>query len=85
MQNIKPFDAISLEEISKILGEEVSGSELTRLFLQINVKDDSSETKWKRINSALSACQQRDNSACRIISLIQIILNPVRYAKPEKK
>ena len=26
MQNIKPFDAISLEEISKILGEEVSGS-----------------------------------------------------------
>lgn len=84
MQNIPPFDATTLEEISKILGEEVSGSELTRLFAQIKVKDDSSETKWKRILSALSACQQHDHTASRVILLIQKILNPVRYAKPEK-
>ena len=85
MQNIPPFDATTLEELSKILGNEVSGSELTRLFSQIQVKDDSSETKWKRIYSALSACQRQDHSASRVILLIQKILNPVRYAKLEKK
>lgn len=81
MQNIPPFDATTLEEISKVLAEEASGTELTRLFTQIAFEENSSITKWRRIYSVLSQCQQYDHSSIRVFQFIKTVLNPIRYTK----
>lgn len=84
MKNLPIFDIVTLEELSKVLAEEASGAELTRLFLQIHVKEESNFTKWKRIYDTLNACQQSDHSSARIFEFIKTVLNPIRYTNSSR-
>lgn len=79
MANFPKFDIVSLEQLSKVLADEISGTELTRLFLQIHVQESSNITKWRRIYDVLSQCQHEDNSSVRIFDFIKTVLNPIRY------
>lgn len=80
MSNIPKLTQQVVEQSARILGECGTGDEITRMFQDIGVVDDSGEsTKWKRINSVLWRAQQRDGNATRFIEFVQRMLAPVRY------
>lgn len=80
MSNIPKLTQQVIEQSARILGECGTGDEITRMFQDIGVVDDSGEsTKWRRINSVLWRVQQRDGNATRFIEFVQRMLAPVRY------
>lgn len=69
-----------IEQISQILGEEVTGSELSEIFNQCNITDNSGHsTKWRRIKWSLIYKQQIDRCGNNIANFIKTILSPVKY------
>lgn len=69
-----------IEQIAKILGEEVTGSELNEIFNNCNIIDSSGHsTKWRRIKWALIYKQQVDKCGNNIANFIKTILSPIRY------
>jgi uncharacterized protein (TIGR02391 family) len=78
------FSAGQLEALCKCLADTSSGltgSEIERLLLQVNVKDvDPGLTKWKRLFSALSTAHNRDKHGGRVLAFITAALEPSRYA-----
>ena len=80
MANIPKLTQQVIEQSSRLLGECGTGDEITRMFQDIGVVDDSGEsTKWRRINAVLWRAQQRDGNATRYIEFVQRMLAPVRY------
>ena len=80
MSNIPKLTQQVIEQSARILGECGTGDEITRMFHDIGVVDDSGEsTKWRRINTVLCRAQQRDGNATRFIEFVQRMLSPVRY------
>lgn len=80
MTNIPKLTQQVIEQSSRLLGECSTGDEITRMFQDIGVVDDSGEsTKWRRINTVLWRAQQRDGNATRYIEFVQRMLAPVRY------
>lgn len=80
MLNIPKLTQQVIEQSARILGECGTGDEITRMFQDIGVVDDSGEnTKWRRINTVLWRSQQRDGNATRFIEFVQRMLAPVRY------
>lgn len=80
MSNIPKLTQQVIEQSARILGECGTGDEITRIFQDIGVVDDSGEsTKWRRINTVLWKVQQRDGNATRFIEFVQRMLAPVRY------
>lgn len=74
------FNETRLEQIARMLGEEVTGSELNRIFDRCGVDDTSGEsTKWKRIYHSLAARQRRDGCGNHAARFIQEVLDPARY------
>lgn len=69
-----------IEQIAKILGDEVTGSELNEIFNHCNIVDSSGHsTKWRRIKWSLIYKQQIDKCGNNIANFIKTILSPVRY------
>ncbi|MBR2982417.1 MAG: TIGR02391 family protein [Kiritimatiellae bacterium] len=80
MSSIPKLTQQVIEQSARILGECGTGDEITRMFQDIGIVDDSGEsTKWRRINSVLWRAQQRDGNATRFIEFVQRMLAPVRY------
>lgn len=80
MSNIPKLTQQVIEQSARILGECGTGDEITRMFQDIGIVDDSGEsTKWRRINTVLWRAQQRDGNATRFIEFVQRMLSPVRY------
>lgn len=80
MLNIPKLTQQVIDQSARILGECGTGDEITRMFQDIGVVDDSGEnTKWRRINTVLWRSQQRDGNATRFIEFVQRMLAPVRY------
>lgn len=74
------FNETRLEQIARMLGEEVTGSELTRIFERCGIQDTSGEsTKWKRIYHSLAARQRRDGCGNHVARFIREVLDPSRY------
>lgn len=72
MTTIVSFKSDLLEEIAKELGERVSGSELSRVFTDLGLSDDSGEsTKWKRVFHVLAHAQCRDGNGARVAVFIE--------------
>ncbi len=80
MSSIPKLTQQVIEQSARILGECGTGDEITRMFQDIGIVDDSGEsTKWRRINTVLWRAQQRDGNATRFIEFVQRMLSPVRY------
>ena len=80
MSSIPKLTQQVIEQSARILGECGTGNEITRMFQDIGIVDDSGEsTKWRRINTVLWSAQQRDGNATRFIEFVQRMLSPVRY------
>jgi uncharacterized protein (TIGR02391 family) len=75
------FSSGRLEEVSRILGDEVSGSQLGRLMAQARITDTSQEsTKWKRLCYSMASIQQRRGNGKAVIAAIHAIMDPSRFA-----
>lgn len=76
------FNETRLEQIARMLGEEVTGSELDRVFERCGVDDTSGEsTKWKRIYQSLAARQRRDGCGNHAARFIREVMDPARYLR----
>ena len=81
MSAVPPFSDSVIEQLSRILGEASTGSEITRHFKALNLEDRSGEsTKWRRIENVLLSEQRRTGSANVVLALLKRILSPVLFA-----
>lgn len=81
------FNIYQIEAISRILGEEVNGSQLSDIFSLCNIVDtyDSNGTKWRRIYYSLIERQKKDHCGNNIANFILNVINPARYSNdPER-
>jgi uncharacterized protein (TIGR02391 family) len=80
MSAFPSFNETRLEQIARMLGEEVTGSELTRIFERCGIQDTSGEsTKWRRIYHSLAERQRRDACGNYVARFIREVLDPARY------
>jgi uncharacterized protein (TIGR02391 family) len=83
--NVEKFSTSSLEAIARILGEPVTGTQLTYCFKALQIADTSQEsTKWKRIFHSLAARQTQDGCGNNVIVFIKEIMSPVRFENTEQ-
>lgn len=69
-----------IENISKLLGDLLTGSEISKIFRDISVTDNSGEsTKWRRLDYVFKSIQNRDKSINTILRFIKEALSPVSY------
>ncbi|MDY2731493.1 MAG: TIGR02391 family protein, partial [Erysipelotrichaceae bacterium] len=69
-----------IENISKLLGDLLNGSEISKIFRDISVTDNSGEsTKWRRLDYVFKSIQNRDKSINTILRFIKEALSPVSY------
>lgn len=74
------FTRGQLEELAKLLGEEVIGSHLTSMLEQEHLKDQIElSTKWKRIYNAFVNYQNEKCCSNQIMRFIKLVLEPARY------
>ena len=75
------FDETPLEQICRVLGETVTGPEISKIFRQIGIPDEHpTGTKWRRLLTAFSDRQRRDRTGTSVVAFIYKAMNPVRYA-----
>lgn len=73
----KALPAGAFEEVCRELGETASGSQITRLMAQANLRDDSGEsTKWKRLYHSISAHQQRHHDGRAMVAAVHAFMDP---------
>lgn len=84
--NVTPqFSPGTLEQISRIVGDAVTGTELTRLLEAIKLPDTSGEsTKWKRIYFTVAARQESSGDGKALIGLLHAVMEPGRFASSEE-
>lgn len=74
------FSNSQIEEISKILGECGSGSEITLLLNNLNLSNYTQEsTKWRRLSYIFKQYQTEYKSSNHMIRFIKEFLSPVRF------
>ena len=84
------FNQQTIEQISRILGEETSGPKITVMLgtLQLYDMDKNSgrpaSTKWKRINNSIIDYHNRKHSGEALIKITEWIMNPVNYINESK-
>ena len=67
------FTQGQLEELAKVLGDEVTGSKLTLLLEQEHLHDEIAlSTKWKRIYNAFANYQNEKCCANQIMRFVKI-------------
>jgi uncharacterized protein (TIGR02391 family) len=77
---IPAFDPAVLENISKILGDVMTGSEMGKLLARCQVPDVSAQsTKWRRLLDNLAAIQNRDSAGDAVARFIVIAMAPARF------
>lgn len=80
---IKSFDLASLESISKILGDTVTGltgTEITKFLSECDITDPGiNSTKWKRLYDSLKHKQEIDRCANNVVAFIQHVMKPSRH------
>jgi uncharacterized protein (TIGR02391 family) len=80
MSTVPCFDDIQLEEICKVLGDSATGSEITVMLQQMNIRDgDPTGTKWRRLRAIFDETQRRDKNANLVVAFTYKTMNPVRF------
>ena len=71
-----------LEQVSRLLGDCATGSEITRILNSMELDDVSGEsTKWRRIYGIFSHYQRQDRVASKLIDFIRILLDPAGFVE----
>ncbi len=76
------FNENHLEQIARILGEEVTGTQLTNIFNTCGISDTSGEsTKWRRIYLSLLARQREDRCGNNVAAFSGAVMSPGRFVR----
>jgi uncharacterized protein (TIGR02391 family) len=76
---------MQIEDVSRILGECLSGNDISRHFADMGIEDTSGEgTKWRRLNSTFKRCQAEDGGASRFLDFTRRVLDPSRYVNKQE-
>jgi uncharacterized protein (TIGR02391 family) len=76
---------MQIEEVSQILGECLSGSDISRHFADMGIEDTSGEsTKWRRLNATFKKYQAIDGGASRLLDFTRRLLEPSRYVNRQE-
>lgn len=74
------FSQGQLEQLARLLGEEVTGSTLSLMLEQAKLVDHIElSTKWKRIYNAFAYYQNDKQCSNQIMNFIKLIIDPARY------
>lgn len=70
-----------VEQVCKILGEETSGSKITRMLSELNISCglDERNTKWKRLFDAVNSNFLSSYTYDALIRIISYIMSPVNF------
>jgi hypothetical protein len=77
------FSPASVEQICRVLGEAVTGSEIPNLIAPLKAPEAPGEemnTKWKRLFNAVATAQNRQQDGRPLVRLISVVMNPVRFS-----
>ena len=75
---------MQIEEVSKVLGEYLSGTDISRHFFDMGVVDTSGEsTKWRRLCATFKRYQQIDGACSRLLEFTRRLLEPARYVNKQ--
>lgn len=86
MSAFPSFNEKHLEQVARILGEEVTGTQLTNIFNTCGLTDISGEsTKWRRIYHSLLARQRQDNCGNNIAAFIRAVMSPGRFINTNQR
>lgn len=71
---------MQIEEVSKILGDHLSGTDITGHFADMGINDTSGEsTKWRRLCSTFKKYQAQDGTPSKLLEFICRLFEPSRY------
>ena len=77
MPSVKKFNSQSIETISKIIGNIMTGSTISKMLDILNITDNSDQsTKWRRLDYIMRESQNRYNCGNKIIEIIQYVFHP---------
>lgn len=77
MANITKFNAQSIETISRIIGDIMTGSTISRMLDTLNLKDNSNHsTKWRRLDYVMRESQNIYNCGNKILEIIEYVFHP---------
>ncbi|WP_283700217.1 TIGR02391 family protein [Clostridium perfringens] len=79
MPKYNKFDSNSLNQISRILGEFLTGSKITDFFNKFGYNENSNNTKRIRIYTFFVYLQNRYDCSNKVIDFIQNVVNPINY------
>ena len=80
MASFPSFPEGQVEALAKVLGDCVSGTDISRVFSDRGLMDTSSEsTKWRRLYATFLDSQRQHHCANRVIDFIQAFLAPARF------
>ena len=80
MVDVPILSDAQLEQVSRLLGDCASGTEITRALNRLGLEDVSGEsTKWRRLFHTFLRYQQQDRAASKLIDYIRSTLDPAGY------
>lgn len=81
----KKFTINTIEEISRILGDVITGSQISSFLVNCQIVEQKtlSLTKWRRLNASFLEAQESRNNASSICTCIELIMSPVRFRNQE--
>lgn len=80
-----PFSAPAAEQICRVLGDAVTGSQIPNLIWPLKAPEsplDQQNTKWKRLFNAVATAQNRQQDGRPLLRLISEVMRPVRFSGP---
>ena len=76
---------MQIEDVSRVLGEYLSGTDISRHFADMGIDDTSGEsTKWRRLCATFKNYQARDGGASRLLDFTRRLLEPSRYVNRQE-
>lgn len=79
------LDENTIEQISKTLGEYLTGSQITEFLSKIGINENSPNTKWRRLNFCFQMKQNQDKCANNILHFIELVVKPVRFVNDKDR
>lgn len=83
---IKTIDNPLIESVSRILADEIKGSQITTMFHALSLPDFDkinnrpvTSTKWRRINESLIVALNKGKSSQPLLKVIEYVMNPQNY------
>lgn len=86
IRNSKKLKPQTLEEVSKLLGENFKNSDITKCFRKLGLSDRGSDsTKWKRLLFVFNKYQNKNKNSKDTFRILEYLFTPVSYLNEQQK